>query len=154
MSFPWNVPIFPKVAFPARNLLFGRLLITTFALGGAGWLGVALWTGSVKSVLIPACDEIVGPAEIARADSGLQAQVVVEGDVPVKINVEAFNKKREKDIADDSRKLLSLAIELKTEVNSESGSTLSPDAVKKLKEIEKLARRVKQTMTINMGGPI
>jgi len=110
-------------------------------------------TASSKPILIPASDELVPRAEMARAGSGLEAQIVVEGDTPVKINMEAFNKKREKDIANDSRKLLSLAIELKSEVNGDAGSTLSPNAVRMAKEIEKLARRVKETMTLNLAGP-
>jgi hypothetical protein len=154
MSFPPYIPFSPGIAFLTRNRLLVKLMTTTLALGGAGWLGVALWGGSAKRVLIPDRDELIPPTEIAWAASGFGAQVVVEGDMPEKINFEAYNRKRAKDIADDSNKLLSLAIELKTEVNSQPGSTLSPDEVKKLKEIEKLARRVKSSMTINLGGPI
>lgn len=154
MKLSPNVPVSFWDLYPTRKRLIRRLLATTLALGGAGWLGVAVLSGGSNSVLLPARGELVDPAEMAWAGSGLDGQAVVEmEDTPIKINIEAYNKKRERDIAEDSGKLLSLAIELKTELNSESGSELSPDAVRKVKEIEKLAHKVKQTMTINMVGP-
>lgn len=154
MRFPPYVPVSLKDAYTTRKRVIARLLVTTLALAGAGWLGIALLSGSSSSILLPVRDELVPPAEMAWAGSGLDGQAIVElGDTSIKINIEAYNKKREREIAEDSGKLLSLAMELKTEVNSESGSKLSPDAVRKVKEIEKLAHRVKQTMTINMVGP-
>ena len=71
----------------------------------------------------------------------------------VKLNIEAYNKKREKDIADDSRKLLSLAIALNADLERSSGSALSSDAINKAKQIEKLAHDVKENMRINLVNP-
>ena len=71
----------------------------------------------------------------------------------VKVNVEAYNKKREKDIAEASRKLLSLAISLKADLERNPGSGASPEAMRKAKEIEKLAHDVKETMKLNILGP-
>jgi hypothetical protein len=152
MSSSRNVTLSTRVVFLTRNRLLGRLLITTLAFGGAGWLGATILSRCPNPILVPARDELVPAEEIAGAGSGLGAQIPVVDDVPVKINIEAFNKKRERDIAEDSRKLVSLAIELKSEVNSES--ELTPETVHKVKEIEKLAHKVKETMTINMAGPI
>ena len=71
----------------------------------------------------------------------------------VKLNIEAYNKKREKDIADDSRKLLSLAIALNADLERSSGSALSSDTINKAKQIEKLAHDVKENMRINLVNP-
>ena len=94
--------------------------------------------------------ESLGPsAEMAWSGSG---QMGI-GITPMKINIEAYNKKREKDIAAASRKLLSLAIALKTAVEHDPDSKMSPDTIKKAKEIEKLAHDVKENMKINLVGP-
>ncbi|HEY1575511.1 MAG TPA: hypothetical protein VGF82_00360 [Terracidiphilus sp.] len=150
--FPYG-PVSSKVVSSTSNRLIARLLITTLALGGAGSLGMAMLSGSSKAVYVHARDEVVFPEEIFSTGALLEGQIVVENP-PMMVNVEAYNRKRKKDIAADSKKLLSLAIELRSEVNDDAGSMVSPDAAKKVKEIEKLARRVKESMTINIAGPM
>lgn len=71
----------------------------------------------------------------------------------VKINIEAYNRKREKDIADESRKLLSLAIALKSDLDRNSGPKPSANAVDMARQIEKLAHAVKESMKLNLIGP-
>jgi hypothetical protein len=56
------------------------------------------------------------------------------------------NLDRQKKLVDDTAKLLSLANELKTDVDKSSKDTLSLDVIKKADEIEKLARSVKEKM--------
>jgi hypothetical protein len=58
----------------------------------------------------------------------------------------ARNVDRQKQLEKDTDKLLSLAKELKEEVDKSNADTLSVDVVKKAAEIEKLAKSVKDRM--------
>lgn len=68
-----------------------------------------------------------------------------------KQNFDAANIERKKQIADDSSKLLSLAIALKAELDNETGRTLSVHELRKADEIERLARNVKAKMELTVG---
>jgi hypothetical protein len=72
------------------------------------------------------------------------------GEKSIRLNVDAYNKARKKEIADDTTKLLSLAIALKAELDH-SGQAPLADAVRKANQIEKLARRVRKKMNIAFG---
>jgi hypothetical protein len=56
------------------------------------------------------------------------------------------NADRQKKLQDDTAKLLSLANELKADVDKSTKDTLSLDVVRKADEIEKLAHNVKERM--------
>ncbi len=56
------------------------------------------------------------------------------------------NDQRQKDIVNDTAKLLSLAQELKVEVEKSSKNQMSVSVIKKAEEIEKLAKSVKEKM--------
>lgn len=56
------------------------------------------------------------------------------------------NVERQKQLVADTQKLLSLANELKTDVDKSSKDTLSLDVIRKADEIEKLAHTVKEKM--------
>jgi type VI protein secretion system component VasF len=56
------------------------------------------------------------------------------------------NSLRQQEIVDDTAKLLSLAQQLKTEVDKSNKDMLSIAVVKKAEEIEKLAKSVKEKM--------
>jgi hypothetical protein len=56
------------------------------------------------------------------------------------------NAARQKQLVDDTDKLLALAKELKDDVDKSNKDTLSVDVVKKAAEIEKLAKSVKDRM--------
>jgi hypothetical protein len=56
------------------------------------------------------------------------------------------NMDRQRQIVSDTQKLVSLANELKTEVDKSTKDTLSIDVIKKADEIEKLAHSVKEKM--------
>jgi nitric oxide reductase activation protein len=58
----------------------------------------------------------------------------------------ARNKERQKQLVDDTQKLLALANELKADVDKSSKDTLSIDVIRKADEIEKLAHSVKEKM--------
>ncbi len=84
---------------------------------------------------------------LANACSGTNAQMLVSGRA-FRINIDGFNRQRDIDIAKDSRKLLSLAIALKAELDQNPGENGSPAAVSKVEAIEKLARDVKEKMQL------
>jgi hypothetical protein len=56
------------------------------------------------------------------------------------------NTDRQRKLVDDTQKLLSLANELKVDVDKSNKDTLSLDVIKKADEIEKLAHSVKERM--------
>jgi hypothetical protein len=58
----------------------------------------------------------------------------------------ARNVDRQKQLVNDTQKLLALANELKTDVDKSSKDTLSLDVIRKADEIEKLAHNVKEKM--------
>jgi hypothetical protein len=67
-------------------------------------------------------------------------------------NFDLANSIRKKQIADDSSKLLTLAIALKAEVGDAGGQVaVTPDAVRKVDGIEKLAQSVKHKMELEVG---
>lgn len=56
------------------------------------------------------------------------------------------NSDRQKQLVQDTNKLLELATQLKTEVDKTNQDVLSVDVIKKAEEIEKLAKNVKNQM--------
>jgi hypothetical protein len=56
------------------------------------------------------------------------------------------NNDRQKQLVDETQKLLSLANELKSEVDKSTKDTLSLEVIRKADEIEKLAHDVKEKM--------
>lgn len=58
----------------------------------------------------------------------------------------ARNTQRQEQLQRDTNKLLTLATELKTQVDQTNKEMLSVDVVKKAEEIEKLAKSVKEKM--------
>jgi hypothetical protein len=70
-------------------------------------------------------------------------------EVPSKIAEEqakSRNSERQKKLEDDTAKLLSLATELKEQVDKTNKNIMSVDVIKKAEEIEKLAKDVKDRM--------
>jgi hypothetical protein len=66
----------------------------------------------------------------------------------------ALNAERQKAVVSDTEKLLKLAQELNTEVASSTSNSLSPDQMRKIASIEKLAHSVKQKMSESViSGP-
>lgn len=61
--------------------------------------------------------------------------------------VNALNEARQKALVSDTAKLLKLAQELNAEVETSDRSALSPEQIRKISSIEKLARNVKQKMS-------
>jgi hypothetical protein len=66
-------------------------------------------------------------------------------------NFDAANAERKKQIADDSTKLLTMALALKAEVDKTTKDTLSLSVIRRADEIEKLAHNVKEKMKLTVG---
>jgi hypothetical protein len=132
---------------PIQNKLVNCTTVRMVCLAAAVAFGSGTHLAqSEEALLLPAVD--MSPAlRLAQPAPGVQAQMMMSGDV-VKINVDGFNRQRERDIAKDSKKLLSLAIALKIELDRSPGDELSADAIVKAKEIEKLAKDVKEKMSL------
>lgn len=115
------------------------------ALGNAGWSqGTGTGTGSgggngsatqgghvptgVPSSSLPNGPDVDLPPQITQEQSKMR------------------NADRQKQLVEDTEKLLALANELKVDVDKSNKDTLSLDVVKKADEIEKLAHSVKEKM--------
>ena len=66
--------------------------------------------------------------------------------------LQALNADRQKSLVSDTVKLLKLANELNAEVSGRNPDTLTPDQLRKLEQIEKLAHSVKEKMSTSVRG--
>jgi len=72
----------------------------------------------------------------------------------VQRQLRALNVERQKSMVSDTDRLLKLAQELKNEIETGNSSALTAGQLRKIADIEKLARNVKQKMIISYtGGP-
>jgi hypothetical protein len=68
--------------------------------------------------------------------------------------VKALNAERQKALVSDTEKLLKLAQELNTEIETDSSDSLNSNQIRKISNIEKLAHNVKQKMSESIvSGP-
>ena len=81
------------------------------------------------------------PGAVAAADAADPATERMEAQ-----RAKAFNNDRQKRLVEDTQKLLTLATELKSEVDKTNKDMLSISVVRKAAEIERLARSVKERM--------
>jgi hypothetical protein len=67
----------------------------------------------------------------------------------------ALNADRQKSLVSETQKLLKLAQELNSEIETSNQDVLTQVQLRKIADIEKLARNVKQKMSISfVGGPL
>ena len=64
----------------------------------------------------------------------------------------ALNAERQKDLVSDANKLLKLTTELNAEIVRDNPDSLSPNQLRKVAEIEKLAHSVKDKMSTSVRG--
>jgi len=105
--------------------------------GGAGLSQQSGSNGPPQRPLIP--DASRGLGDPNRADDSFTAKVAEQ-------QARSRNSDRQKRLVADTDKLLSLATELKQQVDKTDKNMLSVDVVKKADEIEKLAHSVKEKM--------
>jgi hypothetical protein len=82
--------------------------------------------------------QIAGPPPI-EPDTGLSPQTEEQ-------RAKLRNAERQKQLVADTQKLLSLANELKADMDKSTKDTMSLDVIRKADEIEKLAHNVKERM--------
>jgi hypothetical protein len=64
-----------------------------------------------------------------------------------------LNNERHKSIVSDSEKLIKLTTELNDEIARSNSGSLTPEQLRKIAEIEKLAHDVRDKMTMTIGAP-
>ena len=87
-----------------------------------------------------------------HADDPLAQLEVRQYPVEEAKRLRALNALRQKSLVEDTNKLLKLAAELNAEVASEHPAELTPEQLRKLAEIEKLARGVREKMSAPVWG--
>lgn len=94
-----------------------------------------------------------------QRQQGTFGEVLDDENVFAHRQLNALNVERQKALVSDTQKLLKLAQELKTEIETSNQDTLSSGQIRKIASIEKLAHNVKQKMSESMvngqpvGGP-
>ena len=71
---------------------------------------------------------------------------------PEQKRMKALNAERQKSLVSDSEKLLRLAKELNDELAQNNSGTMNPEQLRKVEEIGKLAKSVKEKMSFSAGG--
>jgi hypothetical protein len=79
------------------------------------------------------------------------SQTEMRGRTPKAKNLTAVNLERRRQIAADTARLIKLAEDLKTQLESASNDALSMTLVNQAAEIEKLAHEVKEKMKLTLG---
>lgn len=90
----------------------------------------------------PAPPSVMGPGAKGRSQDPMLAQI--EHRQALERNTE-----RQKDLVNDTNKLLKLAQQLKTAVDKSNQDTLSIDVIKKANQIQKLAKSISSKMKGN-----
>lgn len=102
---------------------------------------------------IAACQQPAAP-RLGEAIQGPGTDMAVMDTRLAERQLQMLNIQRQKTMVSDADKLLKLATELKTELAASDSASLSAEQLRKISEIEKLARKVKQKMTFTLGvGP-
>lgn len=143
MSYSYNEPMFDwRVRF--RHLLSGNWIVR-FAMIGLCLLCVAPVLGQAgnqlpsQQQLPPPGQMPSGPVTPEEPNNPLEEKMLHQ-------RMRALNDQRQKQLVEDTNKLLTLATQLKEEVDKSTKDTLSISVIKKADEIEKLAKSVKDKM--------
>ena len=99
---------------------------------------------------VPGADKTALPSSVqasaAKAEAGPNDQKIEQN------AADPATLERRKQIADDSTRLLALAIALKVEVDKSNKDTLSLSVIRRADQIEKLAHTVKDKLRLTVGG--
>ena len=123
---------------------------------GLGWLMCLAVSAVVCSVnaQTPAQSAAQSPAqssEVAKPDSKSDSKISPDAATSQQ-PVTDPKLLRQKQLADDTARLLELANQLKVEMDKSSKDTLSLNVIKKANEIEKLAHKVRDEMKANIAN--
>jgi hypothetical protein len=96
-------------------------------------LGINQFPGSARSLPIPGIQDspTMGPRDASQVQKRLNM----------------MNTERQKELVDDTNKLLALARELDGEIAASNTGDLTPEQIRKVAEIEKLAHSVRDKMS-------
>jgi len=109
-------------------------------------LGAAVIAPQGQQVSLPGRESI--PSQMGTRSQGPFGGMPDYEDIAfIQKQMNALNAARQKALVSDADKLLKLAQELNTEIESANSASLSSDQLKKISNIEKLARNVKQRMS-------
>ena len=123
----------------ARLAFLVLLIVAGFAIGRAQSPGVP-----------PPSQSPIMHGELGRVGGGFSDNEDVDP-VMMERRMRALNMERQKQMVSDTNKLLKLAKELNDEVATSNVGSFTPDQLRKIAEIEKLARNVKDRMTAGIG---
>jgi hypothetical protein len=123
-----------------RRMAVGITPAMALALAGAG-IGVGQ-QGSGRAPAVPTMPTMTQPSLPPLVDDTNSAGL---GNIEAQ-QARLRNNDRQKQLVDDTVKLLNLANELKADVDKSSKDTLSLDVIRKADEIERLAHNVKEKM--------
>lgn len=135
-------------ALPAGGRRAGKRLLA--------WLGLALLCALVNRPALPAqssSDSSGGQTSAHPLRQSFEALPPEYGDpIAAERRQRALDIERQKQMVADAGKLLKLAKELNDEIAAANTGTLTPGQLRKIAEIEKLARSVKDRMTLGTGS--
>jgi hypothetical protein len=126
-----------------RNQATAGVFVVVFATALLGWAQYGSSSGGT-----------LGSIPGTRTQSDLESPFETDPNLLEK-RVRSLNMERHKSVVSDTEKLLKLARQLDAEIASNSSDELTPEELRKVAEIEKLAHNVKAKMAQSFGeGPL
>jgi len=123
-----------------RNPVIAGVSVVVFATALLGWAQYG-----------PSGGGTLGSIPGTRTQSDVDSPFETDPNL-VEKRVRSLNIERHKSMVSDTEKLLKLARQLDAEIASNSSDALTPEEVRKVAEIEKLAHNVKAKMAQSFGG--
>jgi hypothetical protein len=119
-------------------------------------IGLAMWPVIVPGLAVRS--QAGPPRDIINRPSPMPTDPSASGDYDptmMERRLNALNRERQKEMISDTNKLLKLAMELNDEIAANNTGSLTLDQLRKMAQIEKLARNVKEKMAEGVGqiGP-
>ncbi len=115
-----------------------RLILVVTLIGGAKC--------SAPAGQIPVQDQVNQRSQSQFGDMGNDDPILVEK------QLRALNEERQKNIVSDAAKLLKMVKVLNSELESGNPASFTPEQLREISEIEKLAHSVKEKMSFAIGG--
>lgn len=113
----------------------------------------AIWVGCVALMAMSWTAEAAGPQVPGKQDQAARVPVATqEQPVEKQQPLDPKVQQQQKQLADDTAKLLELANELKADMDKTTKDTLSLAVVKKAEQVEKLAHKVREEMKASIGN--
>jgi len=104
--------------------------------------------------IVGIAEPLIPEGQLPMGGPQAQSALGVPGDpdsVLTKRQLSMLNMQRQKKMVSEADKLLALARELNSEIETANSNSMSTDQMRKVEEIEKLAKSVKTRMTTTVG---